>query len=113
MANSGFEHLSGGCNSLFIKIFIGYDYTVAPSGSCILHIKEHFKDEKQLALSQHIKEITYEVTAFLTDVLKINTLNSSFHYEVGMHQNCHGQRGLSFRRWPSWMHPIFLNLCTS
>jgi len=38
MANSGFEHLTGGCNELFIKNFAEFDYVVAPSGSCVLHI---------------------------------------------------------------------------
>jgi len=40
MANSGFEHLTGGCNELFINTFAGFSYIVAPSGSCILHVKE-------------------------------------------------------------------------
>jgi L-lactate dehydrogenase complex protein LldE len=47
MANSGFEHLTGGCNSLFIDNFEGFDYIVCPSGSCTLHIKEHLHEEKE------------------------------------------------------------------
>ncbi|MEJ7684454.1 MAG: (Fe-S)-binding protein [Segetibacter sp.] len=41
MANSGFEHLSQGCNELFIENFSGFDYIVAPSASCVLHVKDH------------------------------------------------------------------------
>lgn len=32
MANSGFEHLTTGCNALFIDNFSGFDYIVSPSG---------------------------------------------------------------------------------
>src|SRR6195952_4628567 len=47
MANSGFEHLTHGCNELFIKNFADFDYIVAPSGSCVLHIREHLHDTEQ------------------------------------------------------------------
>ena len=46
MANSGFEHFSGGCNHNFVKNFVGYDYIVAPSGSCVLYINEHLYDDE-------------------------------------------------------------------
>ena len=41
MANSGYEHLTQSCNDLFIENFSGFDYVVAPSASCVLHIKDH------------------------------------------------------------------------
>ena len=44
MANSGFAALSKGCDMNFVQNFSGFDYIVAPSGSCVLHIKEHLKD---------------------------------------------------------------------
>ncbi|MGZ3968147.1 MAG: heterodisulfide reductase-related iron-sulfur binding cluster, partial [Mucilaginibacter sp.] len=46
MANSGFEHLTGGCNDLFIKNFAEFDYVVAPSGSCVLHVREHLHHDQ-------------------------------------------------------------------
>ena len=44
MANSGFSNLTKGCDINFVKNFQGFDYIVAPSGSCVLHIKEHLKE---------------------------------------------------------------------
>ncbi|MFM6936072.1 MAG: heterodisulfide reductase-related iron-sulfur binding cluster, partial [Aquirufa sp.] len=35
-----------------------------------------------------------EICEFLTDVLNISSLNASFPHRVGLHQSCHGQRGL-------------------
>ena len=93
MANSGFASYSKGCDKNFVQNFSGMDYIVAPSGSCVLHIKEHLHDkdeEKATYIKQHI----YELTEFLVDVLKIEKLESSFPFKVGLHVACHGQRGL-------------------
>ena len=94
MANSGFEHLTGGCNELFIKNFAEFDYIVAPSGSCVLHIKEHLHSHEHETAAAGISSKIYELSAFLTDVLKVESLPSKFPFKVGVHQSCHGQRGL-------------------
>nr|WP_199076097.1 (Fe-S)-binding protein [Pedobacter sp. ASV19] len=94
MANSGFEHLTKGCNSLFVENFSGYDYVVCPSGSCVMHIKDHLHIEENEEAAQDIRNKVYELTEFLVDVLKIEKLEASFPYKVGLHQSCHGQRGL-------------------
>lgn len=94
MANSGYEHLTGGCNHLFIDNFSGFDYIVSPSGSCVLHLKEHLHAQDQEDKAAHIRNRIYELTEFLTDVLKVKKLNARFPHKVGVHQSCHGQRGL-------------------
>ncbi|MDB5249741.1 MAG: Fe-S oxidoreductase [Segetibacter sp.] len=94
MANSGFEHLTKGCNELFIKNFAGFDYIVCPSGSCVLHIKDHLHDEKREEEAKSIRTKVFELTEFLTDILMVENINATFPHKVGMHQSCHGQRGL-------------------
>ncbi|SHM84914.1 L-lactate dehydrogenase complex protein LldE [Chitinophaga jiangningensis] len=94
MANSGFEHLTHGCNSLFVDHFDGFDYVVAPSGSCVLHIKEHLHEPAREAAATNIRQRVYELTEFLTDILKVASLPARFPHKVGLHQSCHGQRGL-------------------
>jgi L-lactate dehydrogenase complex protein LldE len=94
MANSGYEHLSQSCNELFTDNFKEADYIVCPSGSCTLHIKEHLHSKKKEAQATNIRKRIYELTEFLTDVLEVDHLPSSFPYRVGIHQSCHGQRGL-------------------
>src|ERR1700753_774791 len=64
MANSGFEHLTKGTNDLFIRNFSGFDYIVGPSGSCVLHIKEHLHGGEE---AQAIRSRIYELVEFLTD----------------------------------------------
>ncbi|WP_316815240.1 (Fe-S)-binding protein [Pedobacter nyackensis] len=94
MANSGFEHLTQGCNDLFIDNFAEFDYIVSPSGSCVLHIKDHLHSPKAEDKALGIRKKVYELTEFLTDVLKVEKLSARFPHKVGMHQSCHGQRGL-------------------
>jgi L-lactate dehydrogenase complex protein LldE len=94
MANSGFSSLTNGCDHNFVQNFAGFDYIVAPSGSCVLHIKEHLHDDKNVAAAKQIRENIYELTEFLTDVLKVEMVNASFPHKVGMHVSCHGQRML-------------------
>ena len=87
MANSGFASSTEGCDTNFTNNFVGFDYIVGPSGSCVLHLKEHHPSEK-------IRNSVYEICEFLTDILKISSLPAKFPHRVGLHQSCHGQRGL-------------------
>jgi L-lactate dehydrogenase complex protein LldE len=114
MANSGFEHLSHGCNELFIKNFKDFDYIVSPSGSCVLHIKEHLYADDRNALAghgaadaAHIRGRIYELVEFITDVLKIERIDANFPHRVGIHQSCHGQRGLKLSQMSELMAPPF------
>lgn len=94
MANSGFEHLSQGCNELFIENFAGFDYIVAPSASCVLHVKDHLHSSKNETEAEKIRPRIYELVEFLTDVLKVEKLDAVFPHKVGIHHSCHGLRGL-------------------
>lgn len=94
MANSGYEHLTQSCNDLFIDNFSGFDYIVAPSASCVLHIKDHLHSHVNEAAANEIRGRIYELVEFLTDIMKIEKLDAHFPYKVGMHQSCHGLRGL-------------------
>ncbi|QNL50633.1 (Fe-S)-binding protein [Olivibacter sp. SDN3] len=107
MANSGYEHLTGGCNENFIRHFDGYEYIVSPSGSCVLHLKEHLSSDKNKQQAVAIRPRIYELTEFLTDVLQVEELEARFPYKVGMHQSCHGQRGLKLSQMSELTAPMF------
>jgi L-lactate dehydrogenase complex protein LldE len=107
MANSGFAHLTGGCDRLFVENFRGFDYIVAPSGSCVLHIKEHLHSDEFPEEAHSISQRIYELSAFLTDILKVESLPSRFPFKVGVHQSCHGQRGLYLSQMSELVAPAF------
>lgn len=107
MANSGYEHLSKDCDTNFIANFAEFDYVVSPSGSCTLHVKEHLHDEKNEQLASQIRKRVYELTEFITDILKIETIEGNFPHRVGLHQSCHGQRMLHLSQMSELNLPFF------
>ncbi len=107
MANSGFGHLTDGCSRLFADNFAAYDYVVCPSGSCTLHIVDHLHVPGREAEVQGIRERVFELTEFLTDVLKVDHLPARFPHRVGLHQSCHGQRGLHLSQMSELNAPDF------
>lgn len=107
MANSGFASLTHGCNVNFIDQFGGLDYIVAPSGSCVLHIKEHLHDNARPEVAKQIRERIYELSEFLTDVLKVEHLEARFPHKVGYHSSCHGQRMLHLSSMSERMDAAF------
>jgi len=101
MANSGYSHLTEGCDRLFIDNFSDFDYIVSPSGSCVLHIKEHLHGD------DNIPKKIYELVEFLTDILKIESLSAIFPHKVSIHHSCHGLRGLHLSHSSELMTPAF------
>ena len=94
MANAGFEDTGKRAAALFVKNFAKYDYVVSPSGSCTLHVKEHFKKLITSAESERLSNQVYELSEFLVDVLRVEALSAKFPHRVGYHASCHGLRGL-------------------
>lgn len=94
LANAGNEAASKASYSHFIDMFEKYDYIVAPSGSCVYHVRHHFDNIEQTESVKKIRAKTLDVSEFLLDVLKIKSLPSKYPHKVGLHQSCHGLRGL-------------------
>ncbi len=88
-----------------IAAFSGYDYVVAPSGSCAAMIREHYPalfagnpalEEKAEALAAR----TYELVSFLTDVRGMKKVDAVFAGRVTYHDGCSGLRELGIRDQP-------------
>lgn len=95
MANTGCFEDAEPLARRFVEIFSGYEYVVAPSGSCVAMVRHHFDqlipDEPGL---DDLKQKTFELCEFIHDVVKPERLNSTFDRQVGLHQSCHGLREL-------------------
>ncbi|MBI1808175.1 MAG: (Fe-S)-binding protein [Ignavibacteria bacterium] len=107
LANAGYAYLTKECDKIFMRNFSRAEYIVAPSGSCVLHVKEHLKADGNDEAVQHIRYHLYELTEFLTDVLHVEKLNAQFPHKVGLHIGCHGQRGLHLCSMSETMEPFF------
>src|ERR1700732_4876437 len=72
MANSGFNAECPDTEALFVRNFSGFDYVVAPSGSCVHHVRDNFDAIEQTDAVKEVRARTYELVEFLHDILKVN-----------------------------------------
>ena len=71
MANSGCHADAAATEALFVQNFAGYDYIVAPSGSCVHHVRDHLTAIEQTPRGAgRCARNTYELVEFLHDVLE-------------------------------------------
>ena len=88
-----------------IAVFAGYDYVVAPSGSCAGMVKAHypemFADEPEmLARAQELATRTYELVSFLVDVRGMNSVAAGWPRSATYHDACSGLRELGVKEQP-------------
>ena len=96
MSNSGCSKDMESLAHQFVNIFKKYDYIIAPTGSCVVTVKDHYKtffgdDDKDY---NKVKVSIYEICEFLHDIIKIQKIDAKFPYKVGLHNSCHGHRML-------------------
>jgi L-lactate dehydrogenase complex protein LldE len=89
-----------------LDAFGGYDYVVAPSGSCGGMLKHHlphlFDDDPNLrARADALAGRTFELVSFLTDVMGIERLPVTAAVGTATyHDSCSGLRELGIKRQP-------------
>ena len=88
-----------------IAAFSGFDYVVVPSGSCAGMIKIHypalFADEPELAeRARELAARTYELVAFLVDVMGMTRVAATHAGSVTYHDSCSGLRELGVKSQP-------------
>ncbi len=96
MANTGCSADAAPVARRFVHLFADFDHIVCPSGSCTAMVRHHYADYFDPAdpRFQHVSTNTFELCEYLTDVLKISSLNVRFPHRVSVHQSCHGLREL-------------------
>ncbi|MGF7190843.1 L-lactate dehydrogenase complex protein LldE [Robbsia andropogonis] len=96
MANSGAQTDAAGTERIFVDNFRYYDYIVAPSASCIHHVRAHLDAIAQEDDVIRVRRNAYELTEFLHDVLKVTEFPwARFPHRVGLHISCSAQRHLN------------------
>jgi len=88
-----------------IAAFEGFDYIVAPSGSCTGMLKVHYPalfagdpawEKRAAAFAAKV----YELVSFLTDVRGMTAVDAHFKGNVTYHDSCSGLRELGIRAQP-------------
>lgn len=103
--NSGDHATARDLAAGLIKSFAGYDYVVAPSGSCAGMLRKHmpdlFTNDPELrAAAETLAAKTYELTSFLVDVMKFEGLGLRHVGQVTYHDSCAGLRELGVKSQP-------------
>jgi L-lactate dehydrogenase complex protein LldE len=84
--------------------FEGFDYVVAPSGSCAGMIRAHYPDlfagEADASRAAALCAKTYELCDFLSTVLKVDSVPGRFDGTITYHDACSGLRELGIKRQP-------------
>src|ERR1700751_3616272 len=88
-----------------IDAFAGYDYVVAPSGSCAgmirLHYLEMFADDPiNRARAEELAARTWELVSFLVEVRKMGEVTARWRRVATYHDACSGLRELGVRDQP-------------
>ena len=88
-----------------IETFSGYDYVVAPSGSCAgmvkVHYPEMFADEPEMrARAEELASRTHELVSFLVDVRGMSTVAARWDRIATYHDSCSGLRELGVKAQP-------------
>ena len=95
MANSGAHKEAKATEELFIRNFARYDHIVAPSGSCVHHLRNKFTAAGDTPERGHVSAHVHDLPEFLCDVLQVEEFPwAEFPHQVTLHVSCSALRGL-------------------
>ena len=98
MFNSGCFRDAAKLARKVLNTFGGFDHVVCPSGSCTGMVREYYdlllEEEKDDPAFHRLVTRTHELCEFIVDVLGVESWPGRFPHKVGLHQSCHGLRGL-------------------
>jgi L-lactate dehydrogenase complex protein LldE len=85
--------------------FEGFDYVVAPSGSCAGMIRTHYPDlfSDEPAALERVRRLgarVFELTDFLSNVVRLERVPGVFQGTVTYHDSCSGLRELGVKAQP-------------
>jgi L-lactate dehydrogenase complex protein LldE len=94
-ANSGCAGDAKPLAEKFLRVFGKFEHVVAPSGSCVAMVRNHYGELIPGAPGlDRLRRGTYELCEYLHDVLGVERIEGRFPHKVGLHRSCHGLREL-------------------
>ncbi len=99
--NTGYQREALPLIRHFVSVFGEAEAVVSPSASCVGMVREQypraaaeFQDAPLAAAVAGLAPRVYELSEFLTDVLKMEDVGAYFPHRVTYHPTCHSLRGL-------------------
>jgi L-lactate dehydrogenase complex protein LldE len=106
LTNTGYHENAKKSMRLLIEALLedNCDYVVAPSGSCVLQVKEfpHFfaGDAVWENRARELADKTWEITDFIVNVLKVTDVGAALEGKAAYHPSCHMSRILGVKDAP-------------
>jgi L-lactate dehydrogenase complex protein LldE len=114
--NSGYPDQALGMVRRFVEVFgagtdrefsTGVDAVVAPSGSCVAMVREHYPrlaaasgDRALITAVERLVPRVFELSELLVDVLGVSDVGAYYPHRVVYHPSCHGLRTLALADRP-------------
>ncbi len=106
LVNSGYREKAKKAMRVLMDALLSDDceYIVAPSGSCVLQVKEFPRifrgDVIWEPRAKRLAERTHEITDFIVNVLKVTDVGAVLNGRAAYHPSCHMTRMLGVREPP-------------
>jgi L-lactate dehydrogenase complex protein LldE len=103
--NSGDRRTAAEIAAQVIAAFDGYDYVVAPSGSCAGMLRKHYpalfpEESSERAAAETFAGKCFELVSFLTEVMQVKAVSGLCDRSVTYHDSCSGLRELGIKAEP-------------
>jgi L-lactate dehydrogenase complex protein LldE len=105
--NSGYPQEALPLVRRFVRVFAEEELVVAPSGSCVAMVREHYPrlarelgDEELAAQARELGGRVLELSELLVDRLGLEDVGARYPHRVTYHPSCHGLRALGVRDQP-------------
>ena len=103
--NTGFQEEARGVARHFLNVFRDAECIVAPSGSCVGMIRNHYEDlfrrePETLEAVRSLKSRVWEFSEFLLEVAKVEDVGARLDKVVTYHDSCHALRELNIKEGP-------------
>ena len=112
--NTGFRDEARSLAERFVTLFGDAEAIVAPSGSCVNMVQDHYGEVgltgETLRTWESMRERTFEFSTFLVEKLGVTDVGATFPHTVSLHNSCHFLHGVCKGNLPSRYRELLTNV---
>lgn len=102
--NAGFRSEAKSLAERFLRVFADSEVIVAPSGSCVSMVVNHYGEfdlpSSLVSIWNNLRGRVFELCSFLVHYLKVEDVGAYYSHKVSCHNSCHSLRDLGIKEQP-------------